>query len=167
MTKRDLLVALAAVVLTLGVTHGAGALVPIMGTSIFHWNEAEVEMQEGVHTRGFASTATSTLLNLDLRGVTIEPGETPHPARPHAQTEEQLVLVRQGSLRVELGQIRPTTAGGVEDKTQTLGAGDVLFLAPNQEHSLENVGTRPAAYYAVEWRSPGMQGGKDSLTSQP
>jgi len=167
MTQRDLLIALVAAALTLGMTHGAGALVPVMGTSIFHGDETEVETRGGVHTRGFANTATATLLNLTLQGVRIEPGATPHPTRPHAQPEEQLVLVRRGSLRVELGEVQPTTAGGVEDTIQTLGAGDVLFLAPNQKHSLESVGSESAAYYAVEWRSPGMQGGKEPLTSQP
>lgn len=179
MTRRDLLVALAAAGLTLGVTYaigvtktldvtyGAEAPVPIMGTSIFRWDETEAKERGEVRERVFASDATSTLLNLEVRGVTVAPGQTPHPARPRAQTEEQLVLVRRGSLRVELGRIRPTTAGGVDDTTQTLGPGDVLFLAPNQEHALRSVGTRRLVYYAVEWRSPGMQGGKEPLTSQP
>ena len=167
MTRRDCLVALAAVVFTLGTAYSVGALRPVMGTAIFRWDEAEVERSDGFAERVFASNATSTLLNLEVRGVTLDPGTTPHPARPHAQTEEQLVLVRSGSLRVELGTVRPTTAGGVEEKVRVLGAGDVLFLAANQEHALVSVGEEPAVYHAIEWRSPGMQGGKESLSSQP
>lgn len=167
MSRRDCFVALATAILTLGVAYGAGALRPVMGTSVFRWSEAEVEGRDGFRQRVFASNATSTLLNLEVRGVSLAPGETPHPARPHAQTEEQLVLVRSGSLRVELGTIRPTTAGEVEGETQVLGAGDGLFLAANQAHDLESLGAEPAVYYAVEWRSPGMQGGKEPLTDRP
>lgn len=167
MTRRDLLVALTTVIVTLGTAYAAGALRPVMGTAVFHWGEAEVETDGGFSARTFASNATSTLLNLEVRGVTLDPGETPHPARPHTQTEEQLVLVRSGSLRVELGTIRPTTAGDVDGRVQTLGPGSVLFLAPNQQHALESVGPDSAVYYAVEWRSPGMRGGKQPLTDQP
>lgn len=144
---------------TLGMIELTGS-VPVMGTSIFHFDEVEVDTTETGFSRAYFDNATSTLVNLELRAVTLEPGASPHPPRPHQQSAEQLILVKDGTLEVELGEVAETTAGGVEEKTQQLGPGAVLFLAPNQWHALRNAGEEPVTYYVIDWVSPGMMGEK-------
>ena len=145
---------------TLGMIGLAGSSVPVIGTSVFHFEEVEVDTTEVGFSRQYIDNATSTLVNLELRAVTLEPGASPHPPRPHQQSAEQLILVKDGSLEVELGEVAETTAGNARAGTQRLGPGAVLFLAPNQWHALRNAGEEPVTYYVIDWVSPGMMGGK-------
>ena len=158
LTRKELLLVLTTAGLTLGLVGLAGTLRPVLGTAVFHWNELEVDTTEAGLSREYIDHATSTLLNLGLHAVTLEPGVSPHPPRPHQQTAEQLLLVKEGTLEVELGEVAETTAGGVEEKTQRLGPGAALFLAPNQWHALRSVGPEPVTYYVIDWISPGMMG---------
>ena len=155
--KRDLVI----IVLTACVTLGGVGLfrsVPVMGTTVFHWDEVEVDTTEIGFVRPYYSNATSTLVSMEMRAVTLQEGATPHPPRPHQQSAEQLIIVKEGTLHMELGEVAEMTAGGVEDKTQDLRPGDVLFLGPNQWHALRNESDEPVTYYVIDWLSPGMMG---------
>ena len=160
LSRRDIALILASACLTLGMVGAANELRPIMGTTIFHWDDVEVKQTEATATRQYFSAATATLLNLELRAVTLQPDVTPHPPRPHQQSAEQLILVKEGTLEVELGEVPENTAGGVDEKVQQLDAGAALFLGPNQWHSLRNAGQEPVTYYVIDWLSPGMNGDK-------
>jgi mannose-6-phosphate isomerase-like protein (cupin superfamily) len=37
-----------------------------------------------------------------------------------------------------------------------VGPGSIIFQASNQMHSIRNVGTTPATYHVIQWKSPGM-----------
>lgn len=157
-SKRDIAIGLLSGCLTLGLVGAAGGLPPIMGTAIFHWDEVEVKQAEGTATRQYFSAATATLLSLELRAVTLQPGESPHPPRPHQQSAEQLILVKDGTLEAVLGKVPENTAGGVDENVQRLEPGAALFLGPNQWHALRNPGQEPVTYYVIDWLSPGMMG---------
>ncbi|NBB75601.1 MAG: cupin domain-containing protein [Bacteroidetes bacterium] len=160
LTKRDLVVSLITASLTLGMAWTAGALDPIMGTTIFHWQDLEVEATEGAEARRYFEAATATLLRLELRAVTLEPGTSPHPPRPHQQSAEQLIVVKDGTLKVEVGDVAENTAGGVDEKVQRLTSGAAFFLGPNQWHALSNPESEPVTYYVIDWLSPGMMGSR-------
>lgn len=158
LTKRDLVVSLITASFTLSAAWGAEALDPIMGTTIFHWEDLDVEATERTETRRYFEAATATLLRLELRAVTLAPGTSPHPPRPHQQSAEQLIVVKDGTLKVEVGEVAENTEGGVDEKVQQLTSGAAFFLGPNQWHALHNPGSEPVTYYVIDWLSPGMMG---------
>ena len=41
------------------------------------------------------------------------------------------------------------------DRTERVGPGSVIFQASNQLHTIRNVGTTPATYHVLQWKSPG------------
>jgi mannose-6-phosphate isomerase-like protein (cupin superfamily) len=125
----------------------------LMGTRIVKASELRtVEGQEG-QMQLYFQAPTSTLLNLGLRSMTLAPGATPHPARPHSQITEAVLVVREGVLDVRLAE---------DDSTvERLEAGSALFLGPNQWHTLQNSGTAPVTFLEMAWTSPGMNGEPD------
>lgn len=160
LSRREIALIFVSVCFTLAMVGAASALDPIMGTTIFHRDEVEADTADVGETHRYFSAATATLLNLELRSMTLRPGRTPHPPRPHQQSAEQLILVKAGTLDVELGEIPENTAGGVDEKMQRLEPGAALFLGPNQWHALRNSGQQSVTYYVIDWLSPGMKGEK-------
>ena len=80
--------------------------------------------------------STVTLKNLETHITTINAGEAPHA--PHRHPDEEMVLIREGTLEVNLnGQM------------QRAGAGSVLFFASNDLHGMRNVGTTRASYHVI------------------
>lgn len=158
LTRRDVGIIIVSVCFTLGIVALVRPVDPIMGTTIFHFDDVDVDTTEAGLTRSYFRHATSTLLKLELRAETIEPGVSPHPPRPHESAGEQLILVTDGSLEIELGEVAETTAGGVEEKIQRLTPGSAVFLASNQWHALRNTGEQATTYYVFDWVSPGMMG---------
>lgn len=125
----------------------------LMGTRIVRAEELRtIQGQEGEMTLYFQAP-TSTLLNLGLRRMTMEPGSTPHPARPHAQPIETLLVVESGAIEVRLGE--------ASAQPERLEAGSALFLAPHQWHELRTAGSEPATFLEMAWSSPGMNGEPD------
>src|SRR5690606_30479009 len=98
----------------------------LMGTRIVSPDDLRVvESPEGT-IRTYFDAPTSTLINLGLRVTVLDPGETPHPIRPHSRATESMLLVHEGSLQVRLDD--------ATDATEILSPGTVLLLGPNQWH---------------------------------
>jgi quercetin dioxygenase-like cupin family protein len=142
-TKRDTLVALLTMLLTLGAIAVAQSENPVMGSSIFDWNKIEVKPTKIGSTRRFFQAPTATLDELECHVTTLNPGETPHP--PHQHPDEELIIIKEG-----------TVESLVNGETKRVGPGSVIFQAANQPHSIRNVGQTPATYHVVKWNSPGM-----------
>jgi quercetin dioxygenase-like cupin family protein len=81
---------------------------------------------------------TATLERFASHITTLNPGEAPHPA--HRHPEEELMIVKEGTLEVMLNG-QPTRAD----------AGGMIFCASNELHGIRNVGKTPATYYVVKW----------------
>ena len=93
--------------------------------------------------RAIFQSPTATLDELEMHVTHLAPGQAPHP--PHSHPQEELVIIREGSLEAFQS-----------GKTRRLGPGSVIFQASNQVHGLRNIGDAPATYYVVRWTSPGM-----------
>jgi len=139
-TRRDLLVALAAA----GLTAGAFALAGkpnILGSTAFDWNSIPVKTTEVGSVRQVVSEPTATLENLEVHITTLNPGKAPHP--PHRHPNEEMVIVRQGTLEAYLN-----------GEWKRVGPpGSVIFFASNQLHAVRNVGDEPAIYHVVNWKT--------------
>jgi quercetin dioxygenase-like cupin family protein len=138
-SRRDICVALIAC----GVTAGAFAIAeqaPVMGSTVFDWNAMTPKATETGSVRALCKSRTATLDELEIHVTTLEPGKSPHP--PHRHPNEELVIIRQGTVEAfENGEWK------------RLGPGSVIFSASNQLHGLRNVGSEPAVYHVVNWKT--------------
>jgi XRE family transcriptional regulator, regulator of sulfur utilization len=140
-TYRDLIVALGAIGATCCAFAVAGQRPPIIGSSAYDWNGIPITKTEVGEVRQFFKGPTATLDELEVHATTLNAGQTSHP--PHRHANEELVIVREG-----------TVEALVNGEWRRLGPGSVIFNASNQLHGLRNVGSGPATYHVVNWKSP-------------
>jgi quercetin dioxygenase-like cupin family protein len=142
LTHRDVVVALSAV----AVTYSAGILAQtpaktIIGPSVWEWNDLPVTKTDVGAVRSVADGPTATLDELEMHITTLNPGNTSHP--PHKHPNEELVIIREGTVE--------TLSNGVWKR---LGPGSIILNASNSLHGLRNVGTTPATYHVINWKTP-------------
>ena len=139
-TRRDLVVAFAAIAATLCIVAVAEQKAPIMQSAAFDWNSIPVKQTAVGSTRSFFRAPTATLDELELHVTTLNPGQTSHP--PHQHPNEELVIIKEGTIEAL-----------VQGEWKRVGEGSVIFNASNQLHGLRNVGTTPATYHVINWKS--------------
>jgi quercetin dioxygenase-like cupin family protein len=138
-TRRDSLFALMACAATPG-TFALADEAHEIGSTVFDWKAMTAKPTEAGSVRSVCKTRTATLDELEIHVTTLEPGKAPHP--PHRHPNEELVIVRQG------------TVEAFENSQWTrVGPGSVIFSASNQLHGLRNVGDEPAIYHVINWKS--------------
>jgi len=138
--RRDLVVALITLSSTLFVI-AATAQTSIMQSTAFDWNAIAVKQTDVGSVRQFFRSPTVTLDELECHVTTLNPGLQSHP--PHKHANEELVIIREGTVEVL-----------VDGTWKRVGPGSVVFNASNQLHALKNVGTTPAVYHVINWKSP-------------
>jgi XRE family transcriptional regulator, regulator of sulfur utilization len=105
---------------------------------IYEWTKLDVESTKVGARRAIFRGATGTLNEMSCHSTTLNPGEVAHP--PHQHPEEEMILLKEGTLEAI-----------INDTKQTMSAGSILFLAPNDFHGVRNVGTTQATYYVLKW----------------
>jgi quercetin dioxygenase-like cupin family protein len=139
--RRDVLVVLTTVIVTLCVVAATGQT-SVMQSTAFDWNSIAAKQTDVGSVRQFFRTPTVTLDELECHVTTLNPGLSSHA--PHKHPNEELVIIREGNVEV--------LSNGEWKK---VGPGSVVFNASNQMHALKNVGTTPAVYHVINWKSPG------------
>jgi quercetin dioxygenase-like cupin family protein len=143
-TRRDVIVALVAVVATSLVAGAATTSAPILPSQVFTWSVVPVKETPVGSVRQFLRAPTATLDELELHVTTLKPGETSHA--PHKHPNEELIILKEGTVEVlSLGEWKRVEVGSV------------VFNASNDLHALRNVGAGPATYHVINWSSPGMK----------
>jgi quercetin dioxygenase-like cupin family protein len=140
--SRDIIVALIAISATLVVVAVAQTQTPVMQSSAFDWNTISAKKTDVGEVRQFFRAPTVTLDELECHVTTLNPGQTSHA--PHKHPNEELVIVKEGTVEVL-----------VNGEMKRVGQGSVIFNASNQLHGIRNVGTTPATYHVINWKSPG------------
>jgi len=138
-TRRDIFVALA----TALVTAGGFALAneaPIMGSTVIDWNSVAAVPNSVGSVRTFFKARTATLEQLELHVTTLNPGQSPH--QPHRHPNEELIIIQKGTVE--------TLSNG---EWKRVGPGSVIFNGSNQLHGFRNVGTEPAVYHVINFKS--------------
>jgi quercetin dioxygenase-like cupin family protein len=138
-TRRDLTVALIAVTCTVGAYAVADEL-PLIGSSVFDWNTVPAKPTDVGSVRSFFKVRTPTLEQLEVHVTTLNPGKSPHP--PHRHPNEEMLIIRQG-----------TVEALINGEWKKVGPGSVIFFASNQLHGLRNVGTDPAVYHVINFKT--------------
>ena len=138
--KRDLFVAAAASLATLSVVAMAQERPALVGPSVWEWNELAARTTDVGAWRHVVRGPTATLDELEMHVTTLNPGLASHP--PHRHPNEELVIIREGQVEVLNG-----------GRWRRAGPRSIIFNASNDEHALRNVGTTPATYHVINWRT--------------
>jgi quercetin dioxygenase-like cupin family protein len=112
----------------------------ILGSRVFDSDAVPVKQTDVGSVRSFVNAPTVTLQQLEIHVTTLDPGKMSHP--PHKHPNEELIVIRQGTVE--------TLSNG---RWERAGPGSVIFNASNQLHALKNVGTEPAVYTVVNWKT--------------
>jgi len=115
--------------------------IPPLASTIFDWENLTSTPTAVGARRDFFDGQTNTLNNFECHATTLNPGKAPHP--PHRHPDEELVILREGTLEV--------TVNGV---ARRMGPGSIAFFASNDEHGMFNIGDVPATYHVLRWISP-------------
>jgi quercetin dioxygenase-like cupin family protein len=140
MTRRDLLVALIAVSMTL---TGVAAMQPkpaVLGSQVFDWKDMIAKPNATGEVRTVVRAPTVTLEELEIHITTLKPGVASHP--PHQHPNEEMLIVREG-----------TVEALVNGQLKRVGPGSIIFQASNQLHNIKNVGDVPATYHVINWKT--------------
>jgi XRE family transcriptional regulator, regulator of sulfur utilization len=138
-TRRDLMVAFIAVACTAS-GFGAADELRLIGSTLFEWNSIPAKPTEVGSVRSFFKVRTPTLEQLEVHVTTLNPGKSPHP--PHRHPNEEMLIIRQG-----------TVEALINGEWKQAGPGSVIFFASNQLHGLRNVGTEPAVYHVINFKT--------------
>ncbi len=161
-TRRDLAVAFATAVVTVGVSAAAAprqradatpsaspgpistanSPAAIPHSTVFNWSDFKTTTNEFGSQRAIVRGPTPTLDELEMHFTTLLPGKNSHD--PHRHFNEELVIMKEGELE--------TLSNGVWKK---VGPGSVIYNASCELHGVRNVSNAPVSYHVVNWSSPG------------
>jgi quercetin dioxygenase-like cupin family protein len=110
-------------------------------SAIFDWEKLAVIPTPKGSRRDVFDGPTATVDKAHCHITTLNPGENSGEPRRHLQ--EEVIIVKEGVVEASL-----------DGKTQTIGAGSVLFFAAHAVTSLRNVGSTPATYIVINYYTP-------------
>ena len=124
-----------------------------MRSTAFDWQEVTPQPTKVGEVRHFVDAPTPTLEQLEVHVTTLRPGEAPHP--PHQHPEEELIIVKDG-----------TVESSLNGQPRRLGPGSVILQASNELHGIRNVGTGPATYHVIKWRTAATPAARPGATAR-
>lgn len=132
----------------------ADAPPPVQGSAVWKWEDLVARPTPVGERRDIANSPTATLERFTYHASTLLPGRASHA--PHTHAQEELIVVKQGTLDVHLNGV-----------VERVGAGSVLFFGSNDAHSVTNVGDGPATYqvfnfYTAATRAVGTRAARES-----
>jgi quercetin dioxygenase-like cupin family protein len=109
---------------------------PTLRSTVYDWEKLPVQPTKTGERRAIFKGSTVTLKDLSVHATTIDAGQAAHGA--HRHPDDELVIVREGTLEVTIG-----------DRTERAAAGSLLFFASNDLHGMRNAGDTRASYYVI------------------
>ena len=123
-------------------TLRVGVEKPVQRSTTFEWAGLEARPTPTGMRRTVMQAPTPTLDELEIHITTLNVGQVSH--EPHRHPAEELLIVKDGMVE--------TLQNG---KATRLGPGSIIFHSSNDLHNIRNVGSIPATYHVIQWKSPG------------
>ena len=139
-SPRDAIIATSTMFATCALAALAHTTPAKLGSAVFDWAKMEVKTTDVGTIRSLVRQPTATLDELEMHVTTLNPGLASHP--PHTHPNEELVIVREGTVEVLNG-----------GSWKRLGPGSVIFNASGSPHALRNVDDKPAIYHVINWKT--------------
>jgi catechol 2,3-dioxygenase-like lactoylglutathione lyase family enzyme/quercetin dioxygenase-like cupin family protein len=127
-------------------TLRVGVETPVQRSTTFEWAALEARPTQIGMRRTVMRAPTPTLDELEIHITTLNVGQASH--EPHRHPAEELLIVKDGTVE--------TLQNG---KATRLGPGSIIFHSSNDLHNIRNVGSIPATYHVIQW--------KTAATAQP
>lgn len=121
-------------------------------SDVYSWKNLAVDKKETSERRQIVDGSGAVLANLEIHATTLNPGTGPQPK--HVHEEEVMVIIKEGKLKVTIG-----------DKSKTMGPGSIAFAISREEIGVENMGDTKTTYYILKFKSKdsaNMQRAKDA-----
>jgi mannose-6-phosphate isomerase-like protein (cupin superfamily) len=114
----------------------------LMKSAVFLWEATPPRPTDKGAVRSVFRAPSATLDELEYHITTLNPNQASHP--PHQHVNEEVIVVKEGALEAYVnGAWTPASNGSL------------LFFASNVFHSVRNVGSVPATYHVINWKTPG------------
>ena len=120
----------------LAVASVATAQTPALPSKTYDFDDLPIRTNGLNKTRAVLDGSTHGGYPVEMHITELAPGLAPHP--PHHHAHEEMIMIREGTLEV--------TISGTSKK---LGPGSVAYVASNEEHGWQNVGTTRAQYFVL------------------
>ena len=120
----------------LAVASVATAQTPALPSKTYAFDDLPIRTNGLNKTRAVLDGTTHGGYPVEMHITELAPGLAPHP--PHHHAHEEMIMIREGTLEV--------TISGTSKK---LGPGSVAYVASNEEHGWQNVGTTRAQYFVL------------------
>ena len=112
-----------------------------MGSMVVHWDKIELKsVKTGARATVFEAP-TATLDKFNCHVSTLNPGE--NTGAPHRHPQEELVVVKAGTLEVN-----------IDGRIETAETGSMIFYSANELENMRNPGNVPATYYVFQFFTP-------------
>jgi quercetin dioxygenase-like cupin family protein len=144
LTRRDVLVALAAACVVVAVGSAARTAPSVLTSTVFDWSAMKAEPTEAGEVRRVFRMPTATLDELECHVTTLRAQAGSHP--PHVHQNEEVLIVREGRVEVFF-----------RNAWHPAGPGSVIFLTGTDPHGVRNAGPTPATYHVLAWRAAGTR----------
>ena len=120
----------------LAAAGAATAETPALPSKTYAFDDLPVRNNGANKTRTVLDGKTHAGFLVEMHITELAPGLVPHP--PHHHAHEEMIMIREGTLEV-------TIAG----RSTKLGPGSAAYVASNEEHGWQNVGTTRAQYFVL------------------
>jgi mannose-6-phosphate isomerase-like protein (cupin superfamily) len=106
-------------------------------SQVFPWNPGAAVPSKTGSRRVLFNQPTATMNLFHCHVSVLNPGQ--NTGAPHRHPQEELVIVKEGTLQVN-----------IDGKLQTATAGAMIFYAANENENMTNIGPTPATYYVLQ-----------------
>ena len=109
---------------------------PRLQSQVFSWESLPVRQNGENRVRAILDGAMHTGYPLEMHATELAPGGAPHGS--HAHANDELIVVREGTLEVI-----------VAGRPSKIGPGSVVYVNSGEEHGVRNAGSGHAHYYII------------------
>ena len=100
-------------------SHGAqAASLPKLGSTVFQWNALNARTTANGDRREVADQPTATFEKFECHVTTLNPGNVSHA--PHQHPQEELIILKEGTLDVTINGIRVCRAGEPDQPSESV-----------------------------------------------
>lgn len=108
------------------------------GALAIDWQQVPYKAHDKGGRRNFLERPTAQCRRLEIHVSTLNPGLKSH--EPHTHQAEEIVLLTEGKTTMQIG-----------DRFYNGEEGSVYFLGSNKLHAIQNVGSAPCTYFAIQF----------------
>lgn len=108
------------------------------GLLAIDWQQVPYKAHDKGGRRDFLERPTAQCRRLEIHVSTLNPGLKSH--EPHTHKAEEIVLLTEGKTTMQIG-----------DRFYNGEEGSVYFLGSNKLHAIQNVGSAPCTYFAIQF----------------